>query len=205
MRKILESESPELFLIQNKLLEKISHDVDINNIIRLSLLNTLSPISDYKAAVSILLPYIGMDDNHTLDIIGAHLSSNWIFDKDNLFLKGLFDKLTILSPELQSMVWYIGAWDLFCKNKFPVDYLKKSVDLCDSHVKNLLLLANYSSGPLKKQLKEQARSNVKEILSIEDLKKIKTEDFIEPKQYINEFITGISMDELMYKESFLPN
>ena len=93
LKLIEKNESIDLYNMQKVLLDRIKHSFNIQDIIRLALLQTLAPIGDYFSAVEILHKYLGQDKSYRLEIIGAYLTSLWIDNKNEFVSYLLFFNL----------------------------------------------------------------------------------------------------------------
>lgn len=189
---IQEKESIELFRIQEKILEQINQTQDIYHIIRLGLLQTLPPVEDYQAAIDVLLPYIGKDSQYKLEVIGAYICAVFIFDEDCPFLSYLKSNYSELTEKIQSIVCYIEALYNRNRNINAIPLLKKSILICDTYVNNLVALAQECRGKERQNLLKKAESNIKHLFTVSDIEESVEDlwDYIEPDNFIEEFITG---------------
>lgn len=113
---------------------------------------------------------------------------------------------TFLPLREQSIVSYLNAHDLYMRNenymespayeKFLLDSIEKS---SEPFVNNRMLLSKLYHGEKSEKLFKEALSNIITVNSLKEIKKMTIEDFINPKTYINEFITGTSISEINYQ------
>lgn len=196
LKLIEKNETIDLYNMQKVLLDRIKHSFNIQDIIRLALLQTLAPIGDYFSAVEILHKYLGQDKSYRLEIIGAYLTSLWI-DNKNEFVSYLLQDVDKTNNQIQSLIYFLKALDLYYKGENdPKEYLKKSIQLCDKYVNNIKLYAEYvDDQDYKLILYQKAEENIKEVKSIKEIEREDAWRFIDPQEFIDEFITGVIANE----------
>jgi len=170
---------------------------------------TLSPICDYENAVNIIRDNYKNLINIRLLIIGADLSSSWIFHKKNEMLCMLNCMYEVLPNVDKAIIDYLNAYDIamrdkeYQENPYYEEYLLKSVATDVVFVKNRIALARlYATRPLMRiaarELLNQALTNVLEICTETEISTFEKKHFVDANRYINEFILGTTMSEYSY-------
>ena len=187
IKLITNTENEELYCKQMQILEEYNKEQSIIDLIRFSLLYTLSPICDEKTAINILKS----QDSHDFRflIIGAYLVAYSHYSNNNLFIDKLLDEYVNYSRFEKSIVNYLIALHYYSNSVGIKDdivyYLNKSISLCDDYVSNFYLrfviTKNHEDAA-------KARRNIKRVLSGKEIESLTVDDLIDPQRYINEYI-----------------
>jgi hypothetical protein len=194
IRLITIDEDKSLFLKQEKILQKFENEKNSDDIIRLALLQTLPMIVDYDEAVKILEAAAHDFEDVKMKLIGAYLSSTFVFDRENYYLKDLNNKIGRYEANIQAMIYYLNAYNIWVqglsegKEEYIQEQLNKSIELDKSLVSSYHLLSEFSSKKEKRRLLSIAKTNVKRVLSMEDYEAMQIDGLIDPNHFINEFI-----------------
>ena len=202
MELIKKDEDETLFRLQNQILMQMGTTPTELNIIQLALLQTLSPICDYLAAINVLRGASTNEYSFKINIIGAYLSAIWDYDSDNTFLGELKKNMELLGPAEASMVWYVEAEQLHHRYLDPMESLEKSIACYDGHVKNYLLALQKALPEIRISYRLKAKRNIKTVLTEAQIRRMDKWYFINADSFINEFITGTTMNEFAYRELF---
>lgn len=84
---ITPKESIELFQYQKELIDSCANKPLADTLVRLALLQTLTPINDTKEGINILRKHGISFDDFSLLVIGSYLMSTWSFGQKMFFLK----------------------------------------------------------------------------------------------------------------------
>lgn len=167
---------------------------------------TIPPIEDFQNAVNIIRSNYCRLTNSTLLIVGAHLFSEWLFEKDhNELLEILNCMYQFLPLKEKAIVSFLNANHLRQRDKnyrTNPEYEKQLLaSLADGipFVYNRVSLAELYTGSAAKQMYEDALRNVIKVSSLEECQQMSTEQFLEPKAYINEHILGTHISSVNYK------
>lgn len=119
-------EDQRLYGYQTKLIEDADRGFE-ESILRLALLQTLPPISDYSEAINILHRYFTHDRSFLYNAIGAHLTSGWDFETDNnAFLDALkADKVSTIEKE--AIILFLDGLDAMRKYSLSRDPIYKNI------------------------------------------------------------------------------
>lgn len=110
-------ESKELFLYQTSIIQKLKNKEDANNILRLSILQTLSPIEDFGSAEKIINAYFYEHKDFNLCVIGSYLRSKWCFDIENdIYLEYLKSTYDSYNNKSKAIIQYLIALNLLKNN-----------------------------------------------------------------------------------------
>lgn len=164
------------------------------------------PEENFERAVNLLENNLYKYDDIRLAILGSFLISKWFGSVENIFIKYLKEKCDIQNYDVQSIIKYLLAFQIYMEddlnniNKYKkmIEYLEESVNLSTKYVNNYLLLAEYSNKIEKRKLMSFAKNNVKEIWDSKN-------DIIFENtfnSYINEHVLGVSMSDFRYEELF---
>ena len=144
--------------------------------------------------------------NSKLLIVGAHLFSEWLFKEDhNELLEILNCMYQFLPLKEKAIVSFLNANHLRQRDKnyrTNPEYEKQLLaSLADGipFVYNRVYLAELYTGSAAKQTYEDALRNVIKVSSLEECQQMSTEQFLEPKVYINEHILGTHISSVNYK------
>jgi len=193
-----EYQNNKLYAYQCELIKKSSKENYTDFVLKLALLQTMSPAENHSVSINILQKYYKEDDDIRVGILGAHLSSVWECYKDNKFLPKLKETLPKLNDNQQkSIIYYLLAYDMFRKEDFKtkkdiyIDLLTKSVNLSENFVYNYYDLAQISNNKNAKELMYKAFAQIKTISGESNCEKLTLKDFVSYDFYLNERILGV--------------
>jgi len=166
----------------------------------------LSPIQDYDNATKIIRENIDLLENLDLLYIATYLSSEYLFE-ENEFLKLLDQKIELVSNKDKAMIYFLKANDLICsdkkwqKNDKCKEYLQKSVELSKGFkfANNRFYLAQ-CLGNNASVIAHETLNNIINIENIETLQQKKKEYWLSSVRFIDEFILGISINNVVYEQ-----
>lgn len=194
-------ESKELYKKQSELVKSFSNSGMLADLLRISLIQTISPICDYSAAADIMAANIS-DDFYFL-IIGAYFSASKYECNFDVFLKNLNIQFCTYNNFQKSIVKYLSALQEY--NKGRTDYetallnVNESLELCNDYPSNYYLrfLISHDIVDLT-----SAQKRVKTILLDKDIDKLSIDDMINPHKFIDEHILMNMMSESLFKSIF---
>lgn len=194
-------ESKELYKKQSELVKSFSNSGMLADLLRISLIQTISPICDYSAAADIMAANIS-DDFYFL-IIGAYFSASKYECNFDIFLKNLNIQFCTYNNFQKSIVKYLSALQEY--NKGRTDYetallnVNESLELCNDYPSNYYLrfLISHDIVDLT-----SAQKRVKTILLDKDIDKLSIDDMINPHKFIDEHILMNMMSESLFKSIF---
>lgn len=185
-----------------------THSIDVLE--RYVLSETLAPIEDYENAVRLIRESYEHAVSCNLMIIGAFLCSEWCFgDTDNDPLHILNEMYPQLSPQKKGIVSFLNAHEIYFRDQSHYRtnpqyerLLRQSIDENPHCVRSRAYLAELcseSSRATARALYEDAIAHILEVLSAEKLKKMRIEDFLQPKAFIQEHILGTHISYVNYE------
>ena len=194
-------ESKELYNKQTNLLKAFSESGTSEALLRIVLLQTLTPICDTAAATEIMAE--NMRNDYDFLVIGAYFSAENYECCHNIFLNKLLTQFSDLSDFQKSTVKYLCALQEY--NKRQNDYsvalsnIDESIELCGDYSANFYLryLISNDFEDFKK-----AKENIKNIFSDEDISRMTIDDMINPYNFIDEHILMKTMAESSFKAIF---
>ena len=195
---ITPKESIELFQYQKELIDSYANKPLADTLVRLALLQTLTPINDTKEAINILRKHGISFDDFSLLVIGSYLMSTWSFGQKNVFLEKILEFEGLSDNEL-SIVKLLAAYDMIYQNNNNINaamcLLEESIKLCPRNPRAFLLL-----GYITKEQKYVvlAKKSVDVILCDGKIKKLCISDLVDPEFFINEHVKGLYMSEFTY-------
>lgn len=201
---IANEESHELFECQNEIINNLNLS-DEEKLIRLAIIQTLSPIEDWGSASEILKEHIFSFESFNF-LIGIFISLTAFelmrYENIDYFISLLDDRIPTMQGNLLSVAYYIKAKFLFEKGDNTteaVGLLKKSVDIGPNFVMNFMELSNYVDTDSKKRYYQKAYSNVRSYYK-DQCKDISLQDLIDPLKFYNERIIRIDINWYTYQD-----
>lgn len=194
-------ESKELYNKQSELVKNFSNSGMLADLIRISLLQTISPICDYSAATDIMVA--NMSDDFDFLIIGAYFSASKYECNYDVFLEKLNVQFFDYNNFQKSIVKYLCALQEY--NKGLTGYetallnVNESLELCDDYPSNYYLRFLISHDLIDLT---SAQKRVKTILLDKDIDKLSIDDMINPHKFIDEHILMNMMSESLFKSIF---
>lgn len=201
---ITDKESQELFVCQNEIINNLSLSNE-EKLIRLAIIQTLSPVEDWESAAQILKEHIFSFESFNF-LIGTFISLTAFelmrYENIDYFISLLDDKILTLQGELLSVAYYIKAKFLVEKEgntTEAVELLKRSVDIGPNFVMNFVELSNYVDIDSKKRCYQKACSNVRSYYK-DQCNVISLQDLIDPLKFYNERIIQIDINWYAYQD-----
>lgn len=193
--------------LNNKLKNDFNERKDYSSLEKYVMSELLTPIEDYHNAVNIIYQNINLLENLNLLYIASYLNSEYSMGYDDLLIK-LNSILEKVDDKNKSIIYYLTAYDIICKDKEwkknnnCISCLKKSVHMVDGFkfVNNRFYLAKCVDKFLAKQLAIESLENVNDKHTVESLKTISQEYWLSSQSFIDEFILGISITDIVYKQ-----
>ena len=187
------NESKKLFEKQNQLISKYCETGDEILFLRLALLQTMSPISDYSVAREILMQNIESGGADLL-VIGAYISAEDYGCSDNNFLAYLLKKYHQLNERQKSITKYLHALEMYNKKlgskqrilKALNESIELSSDYASNHYLRYIIMGN------KNDL-IKAKNNIKKIITEKEVSLLSIDELTSPKAFIDEHILMTSM------------
>lgn len=194
-------ESKELYNKQSELVKSYFNSGMPTDLIRISLLQTISPICDYSAATDIMIA--NMSDDFDFLIIGAYFSASKYECNFDAFLKKLNAQFFNYNKLQKSIVKFLNALQEYNKGQTGCEMallnVNASLELCDDYPSNYYLKFLISRDPADLT---GAQKRVKTILLDKDINKLSVDDLIDPYKFINEHILMNMMSESLFKSIF---
>ena len=194
-------ESKELYNKQSELVKKFSNSGMLADLIRISLLQTISPICDYSAATDIMVA--NMSDDFDFLIIGAYFSASKYECNFDVFLEKLNVQFSDYNNFQKSIVKYLCALQEYNKGRTGYETallnVNESLELCDDYPSNYYLRFLISHDLIDLT---SAQKRVKTILLDKDIDKLSIDDMINPHKFIDEHILMNMMSESLFKSIF---
>lgn len=190
------SENEKYFNYQSGLLKDIEENDSVESVLRLAILQTLSPFGDFEEADRILMYFSNYFKDIRLFMIGAYISIKMLFVEENYFMEKLKVGYEGCSDEVKSMICYLHA--LECEQQgndaLVQCWARKSIELCDSHVNNYLLLSRHFEARVSDDLVQRAGVNVVECNVSDDGDGIVSLGYLcDPGVFVGVFISGVTM------------
>ncbi len=166
----------------------------------------LTPISDYYNAVEIVCKNLNLIKGLDLLFVATYLNSEYSMGYDNL-LEILNSKINETDDLNKAIIYYLNAHNIICNNKkWKNDKecllnLKKSVDLSKgfNFANNRFYLAQCVDTQTAKIFTKEYISNVTERHTETSLKNLPEEYWFSSLSFVEEFILGTSISEIVYK------
>lgn len=164
----------------------------------------LAPIRDYYKAMKIIRENMDIVEGLELLFIGADLSTYWESSEDNDFLERLMNVVDKESDENQAIIYYLYADHAYRANQDTEKYqyyLLRSIQLSKDmpFVNNRYGLAEVLEGEQAAFYYNEARQNVAKLIQTDDYN---LDDELDCRTYIEEFILGIRMNDIVYDGLF---
>ena len=193
--------------LNNQLRTEFNERKDYLSLEKYVMSELLSPVEDYYNAVDIIYKNIDLLEDLSLLYIASYLNSEYSMGYGDLLTK-LNSRLEKVDNKNKSIIYYINAYDIICKdkewkrNKECISYLEKSVQLANGFkfVNNRFYLAQCVDKSIAKQLAVESLENVNDKYTVETLKNIPQEYWLSSQSFIDEFILGISITDIIYKQ-----
>ncbi len=165
----------------------------------------LSPIEDYPNYIRLIRENYCRFISVPLLIIGAELIQGWT-DDDNEMLVILNNMYSFLPQKEKAIICYLNATELIMRgHRYPGDAeeqkkeikknLLKSIEYDVPFANNRIQLAKISDSNTARKLYREAADNIQETFTSCSAQKTPIEKFIDPDNYIREFILGITISE----------
>ena len=194
-------DNKNLYKIQADLIEEYRKNATSNVLIRIALLQTISPISNQIGAINVLESFIKKD--FKLLIIGAYLSAECLDINNNKFLNILLRDYDHLDRAQKAMVMYLLTLHNYNRSNVTseknIQIILESIELEDKFVSNYYLYYIMNGNV---DDKHKARANVINILSTDDIAKTHIEELIDPDFFIEEHITMRTLSQVAYEAMF---
>lgn len=155
----------------------------------------LAPIEDVGNAIELIRSRYSTMLDCDLLIIGAYLLTQF-YSSENEMLSILNLECNFLPQNLQAIVFYLNALQIektdkkYTHSQQYREHLLRSCKLCDQYVYPYYKLAEISSSSERTLLYERAKKNIEHSYTVNEIQKLSIEHFLEPSQYIKEFILG---------------
>lgn len=155
----------------------------------------LAPIEDYENALSLIKSQYPILPDYELLFIGAYIAIQFSSGKNEI-LSILNEVCNSLPKEQQAIVLYLNALQLerddvkYKQSSQYRDYLYKSCELCNRYVYPYYKLAKISHDGEQQMFYALAKKNIEHSYTVDEIKRLDIEHFLNPSQYIKEFITG---------------
>ncbi len=169
----------------------------------------IAPIEDFDNAIALIRENYSSFISTKLLLIGAYILSFWHHSKENDFLCILNNMYPFMDVCNQSIIDYLNAYQIrqtdkdYNNRKDYYVYLEKSLSYKAKFLNNRLQLAEFYSnkGEAAKleEIKKTVLEQVEKIVYEADVKKLPDEFFVEPDEYIKEFILGTSRSHISYE------
>lgn len=183
--------------INQQMKEMFEKQKTYKNLERYAMSELLSPIEDYINFMNLVKENIGILENLDLLFVAADLERMWL--NESFFLDYLNKQIDSASDRDKSIIYYLKALKFKGESsKDFIKYLEKSIELSKScsFVNNKKELAEVLKGKEKQKILDEIPKNIEKEYSYEDIKKIEINEWLSAKFYIDEFITGISQNNL---------
>jgi hypothetical protein len=163
----------------------------------------LPPICDYKNAVKIIQSQYKNQITCELLIIGAFLTIQWLTSKNEML--GMLNLMyNFLSDKEKSIINYLNALSIsffdenYKNNKEYHEELIKSVSFDVPFVYNRVRMARLLETKDSNKYYKEAINNIEKISNEKEIKDMIINDFVDPKNLINEEILGIYLSYVNY-------
>jgi len=200
---VTEDESESLYELQSEIIGA-SELSDNEKLVRLALLQTLSPVEDWQAGAEIIRKYAsGICGNDLL--IAAYIAVNAYervrYANIEYFIELLIKACEHEDNKFRSVAEYLRARYLKesgASHEEIAELLISSITLCPKYSMHYVLLAEYKTLDEKYEQIEKALVNVKKVITAEDLWGMTESELIEPKSIMGE-ITGTEITESAHR------
>ena len=200
---ITKDESHELYEYQGNVLKSPLLS-DEEKLIRLAIIQTLAPVEDWESAAELLKGYIYSFNKFNL-LIGAFIALTAFesvrYKNISFFISLINNNMPILKDESLSVACFIKARYIIEKGENlneAIALLKQSIIEGPQFVMNYMELSRYADQELKKQYIRKACENVKS--TFDNKTDISTSELIEPRNFFNERILEIDMNNEFYQK-----
>ncbi|MBD3231047.1 hypothetical protein GF322_00095 [Candidatus Dependentiae bacterium] len=198
--KIIElSKKDELRKIERLIEDKLKEEPNnIGLLLRLAVLEIDPPFADHEKSIFFLQKVLAIDNNNAIAILLlAYVNYYCIAGIDEKLMNKL-NSIYTDDNEINSMLKYVASWFYIDKDsKLEEMLLQESINFCESHVYNLVHLAElyFKQGRTQeaKALVEKALSNVKKIYRFDMDDEVY--DATDVDEFLNERIKGIYLTE----------
>ena len=201
---ITNDESHELYEYQNDIIYSQSLS-DEEKLIRLAIIQTLSPVEDWESASDLLKEHIRNFSTFNL-LIGVFISLTafeFVRYKDIDYFNSLIDdRISELHGDFLSVADFIKARYIIEKGGDTAEaiaLLKKSVDTGPRFVMNYVELSNYVEPQFKRQCFQNACSNVQSFYN-ENSTDMSIHELTEPLKFFNERIVKVDINWHIYQD-----
>lgn len=169
----------------------------------------LSPIEDYVKAINLIGENINLSKGLNLYYIAAYLCAEWMPESKE-FIEKLNNMIDIVENRDKAIIYYLNAYYLSCSIKewrscdiYRLNLLK-SIDASKSisFVNNRVDLANISKGKEAESYLREAFENVVKVETEETLKTKTIDYWLSSQRFIDEFILGTHLPEIVYLRKF---
>lgn len=204
---ILFEENKNMYFYQQNLIKKYIDSKDVNIIIQIAVLISTSPVADYIEAINILKKLSLVTNNINVCILGSYLMNEYVFDEENYFIT-MLDKFlnSSISQNNKSIVYYLLGkhFKKISQIEKSIYCFKKSIEYNSKSVNNWLELSELLP-QYKKDYYNIAKSNVKYVLSDNDLSEKTLDYFTSFDNFVEEYILGVRLTEPIYNFYFVEN
>ena len=202
----------DAFEISNEIKLRFEANKTEENLCMYVMAELLTPIEDKYHAMDLIRDNIAIVTDNRLLYLGAEISAGWN-PGDQFFLNILDQKLPTATEEEKAIIYYLNAIEIspYSALRDPVcmeqyrSCLQKSV-ACSSNMYfayNRSDLAAISPKREAVKLLQEGKETVRCILSEADYKS-DSHNELDIQNYIDEFILGISIPEIIYEMHFGP-
>ena len=193
----------DVFELNKKLKKKFELDRTEENLRQYVMSELLSPIEDFPNVIELVMNNINIIQDFRLVFIASYLHTGWKTGHNMLleYLNGKVEKMTNCE---KAIFWYLNAYDLGRRKNANInlrmEYLRKSISYSTNtfFAYNRYDLSKLETGPNAQKLLDEARSNVIEIMMVSDTKEKPIEYWLDVQRWLDEFILGIRITEIVY-------
>ena len=179
------------------------------NFIHYIMSELLSPIEDYYNVLTLVRKNLSRIQDRRVLFVASFICSEWC-SGENPFLEVLNSDVSHAGNKTKAIIWYLNAYqELWKKDKSENEAyrhfcLQKSVLYSKSmHFANNRYELSFLEDGIKAQmLRKEAKANVCEILTENEVKLKPLEYWIDIQRWIDEFILGISIADIIYREKY---
>jgi len=186
-------------ILNRKMQLRYEQDPTEDNFTAYIMSELLSPIEDYYHVMNLIEDRMNEIKDDRLLYLASYLNTDWGIGKANVFLAKLNEKVESASDNEKAIIYYLNAYDMnkpgggsFDREKYKL-YLQQSI----KHAKEMSFssnrrdLAKIVGENESKNLLKEAKDNVKYVLSMEELRQLSDEYWLDIQRWVDEYILGI--------------